>query len=70
MTCTCEVRLRSFKDRSPRRWHSYDYVTFSDPNDYKPGAERPQMPNTSGPNSKHDGFLLPQKIWWKICQRI
>jgi hypothetical protein len=32
-------RIEASQDGSP-----YVYVTFSDPNDYKPGAERPQNP--------------------------
>ena len=32
-------RIEASQDGSP-----YVYVTFSDPNDYKPGAEKPQNP--------------------------
>jgi hypothetical protein len=32
-------KIEASQDGSP-----YVYVTFSDPNDYKPGAEKPQNP--------------------------
>jgi hypothetical protein len=46
-------KIEASQDGSP-----YVYVTFSDPNDYKPGAEKPQNP--FGPNMM--AFTSPEDM--------
>jgi hypothetical protein len=46
-------RIEASQDGSP-----YVYVTFADPNDYKPGAEKPQNP--FGPNMM--AFTSPEDL--------
>jgi hypothetical protein len=46
-------RIEASQDGSP-----YVYVTFADPNDYKPGAEKPQNP--FGPNMM--AFTSPEDM--------
>ena len=54
-------RIEASQDGSP-----YVYVTFTDPNDYKPGAEKPQNP--FGPNMM--AFTSPEDLMKNLPKAI